>query len=128
MRKILLIVVSLLLVGCSLNDKTRGLLMRINLDSNENVVWRCQSNNDEVIKVTEENFIGSAPDGLAGQYQFKFVGVAAGEATITCNYLEVDNDIEEINTIYVEVDGNKFIRYLRKEGSKIAELSDPVFG
>lgn len=127
MKKGLLVVISLLLVGCSTSKKTRGLSMEINLESSEDVVWRCQSDNNEVIKVIEENFIGNAPDGLEGQYQFKFIGVTMGEATITCNYLEVANEIELTNTIYVEVDGNKFIKYLKKEGSRAEKIPAPVF-
>lgn len=127
MRKIFLILLVGVLVGCSSNVKTRGLSMEIRLEASEDEAWRCYSDNDEVIRITEENFFGHASDGLAGEYQYKFVGVTAGEATIKCIYSDVLENREITNTYYVEVDGNKFINYLKKEGDMVLKMTDPSF-
>lgn len=125
MKKILVIIVCLLLVGCGMN-KTRGLTMEINLDSQDTGVWRCQSDNQEIIKVTEENFTPDKDTELRGKYQFKFVGTGLGTTTIICDYM-VDDEVIDTNRFYVEVDENNFIKYIKKDGNMIEEISDPVF-
>ena len=101
--------------------------MEISLEASEDETWRCYSDNAEVIRITEENFFGHASDGLAGEYQYKFVGGKAGMATIICIYLDVLENKEITNTYYVEVDENKFINYLRKDGDLVLEIPDPNF-
>lgn len=125
MKKILIIIVCLFLVGCG-EKKTRGLLMEINLDAKASFVWRCQTDDQTVIKITEENFVIDKNNELLGQYQFRFVGAGLGKTTITCNYLD-DDEVIDTNKFYFEVDENKFIKYIKKEGNEIEKISDPLF-
>lgn len=122
MRKILIIMGCLLLVGCN-KDKTRGLKMDISLESNTSDVWRCQSNNEEIIKITEENFIENKSN-IGGKYQFLFAGVSQGETSITCQFI-VDGGLINLVEYHVEVDDKQFIKYLDKSGD--TEMVDPVF-
>lgn len=123
MKKFLTIILCLLLVGCN-GPKTRGLTMEINLESVDVKAWRCQSDNYEIIKVIEENYIEDKTDELKGQYQFRFVGVNEGETTITCNCL-VEDEIVKTGIYYVSVDNNQFIKYLHRDS--VDKLPEPVF-
>lgn len=123
MRKNLIIMGCLLLVGCG-QDKTRGLNMEISLRSSSADVWRCESNNQEIIKVTEENFIEDKNSNVGGEYQFKFAGVNRGETSIICNFIVDGGSINSVE-YHIEVDENQFIKYLDKTGD--TEMANPVF-
>ena len=123
MKKFLIIIICLLLVGCN-NIKTRGLTMEINLEGIDVKVWRCQSDNHEIIKVVEENYIEDKDDELKGIYQFVFNGVSEGKTTITCNCL-IEDEIVKTSIYYVSVDNNQFIEYLSKDGDD--KVSEPIF-
>lgn len=125
MKNLLGVVSCLFLISCG-EAKTRGLALEINLFAQENEVFRCQSDNQEIIKVTEENFTPDKNNDLSGQYQFKFTGVGVGTTTITCNYLKFD-EVKETYKYYVEVDDNNFIKYIKKDGNDVEKISDPVF-
>jgi len=123
MKKILIAMVCLLLIGCN-QVKTRGLNMEINLESKNMKVWRCFSNNQDIIKITEENYIEDKNNELNGKYQFRFVGVKQGRTSITCNCL-IEEQIVNTGLYYVEIDNNQVIKYLNKTGD--IEIVDPVF-
>ena len=123
MKKFLVIMGCLLLIGCGQN-KTRGLKMEISLRSSTSDVWRCESNNQEIIKVTEENFIEDKNNNVGGKYQFQFAGVSSGETSITCDFIVDGGSINSVE-YHIEVDDNQFIKYLYKSGD--TAVDDPVF-
>lgn len=123
MKKFLIIIICLLLVGCN-KIKTRGLAMEINLEGIDVKIWRCQSDNPEIIKVVEENYIEDKTDELKGIYQFVFNGVSEGKTTITCNCL-IEDEVVKTGIYYVSVDNNQFIEYLSKDGDD--KVSEPIF-
>lgn len=123
MKKFLIIIICLLLVGCN-KIKTRGLTMEINLEGIDVKIWRCQSDNPEIIKVVEENYIEDKTDELKGIYQFVFNGVSEGKTTITCNCL-IEDEVVKTGIYYVSVDNNQFIEYLSKDGDD--KVSEPIF-
>ena len=134
MNKLLILFVSLFLVGCS--SSTRGVKLELNLENDENLgyVWRCYSSDEEIITITEENYLSddmsdSEYTATLGVYQFKFSSVSVGEVQIICEYTDGSEDDNLYNIVYsLVVDRNKFINLLDKSGSYFKEeIPNPIF-
>ncbi len=130
MKKIILVSICFLLVGCSQSKRTTGTTMELNLPvPSSKYLWRCISNDEFIISLSEENYKQDKSNKKTGTYIYSFTGIKHGNTSIICTYTipEENTRISDI-TYEISVNDYGYITMTNNKSNNLdIEIPNPIF-
>ena len=113
-KKILLIIICVLIIGCVLlfiflNKKDNVLTITFNDNASTGYKWKYVVSKEDIVKITSETDYSNCPkdvDGCGGKIIYTVTPLKEGEVTINFNLTSPHDDVDEIVIYNIKVDNN----------------------